>query len=163
MQHPPALDDEQAALYEVAVHDHGVVGLPLLGQPRDRGLRTDQWLYVRNFFPERWPAGDPSPAAPGREGFGDIDGGPTKAQLVDNRDRPEFAEAFRLATGKRPAEELYDLASDPHSPRNLAGEARCAPVRARLSAQLRLWMLRTHDRRATDPRTDLWDHVEYFG
>lgn len=128
-----------------------------------RALRTDQWLYIRNFRPERWPAGDPSPAAPGREAFGDIDGGPTKTQLLDNRDRPEFSEAFRLATGRRPAEELYDLASDPHSLRNLAGEARCAPVRARLSAQLRLWMLRTHDRRATDPRTDFWDHVEYFG
>ncbi|MBZ6200131.1 hypothetical protein KVH17_10420 [Streptomyces olivaceus] len=86
-----------------------------------------------------------------------------RAQLVGNRDRPGFAEAFRPTTGKRPAEELYDLAADPHSLRNLAGEARCAPVRARLSAQLRPRMLRTHDRRATDPRTDFWDHVEYFG
>ncbi|NGN62351.1 sulfatase [Streptomyces sp. A7024] len=128
-----------------------------------RALRTDRWLYIRNFFPERWPAGDPQPPAPDRGAFADIDAGPTKTQLLENRDRPEFAEAFQLATAKRPAEELYDLASDPHSLHNLADRPASAAVQTRLREQLHDWMRRTDDPRAVDPRTDFWDNVKYHG
>ncbi|RII20742.1 Choline-sulfatase [Streptomyces sp. YIM 130001] len=128
-----------------------------------RALRSDRWLYLRNFFPERWPAGDPQPPSPDRGIFGDIDGGPTKTQLLDHRDEPEFARFFQLATGKRPAEELYDLESDPHSLVNLADDPGHAAVKARLGRQLQHWMRRTEDPRATDPRTDFWDKVEYHG
>lgn len=128
-----------------------------------RALRTDRWLYIRNFFPERWPAGDPDFASGKQGAFGDIDAGPTKTQLLANRDRPGFAEAFQLATGKRPKEELYDLDSDPYSLTNLTDDPGRAVVRIRLREQLRKWMLRTGDPRAVDPRTDFWDKVEYFG
>jgi arylsulfatase A-like enzyme len=128
-----------------------------------RALRTHRWLYIRNFFPERWPAGDPQPPSPDRGVFGDIDAGPTKTQLLENRHRPEFAKAFHLATGKRPKEELYDLESDPHSLENLADHPECAAVKSRLWEQLQDWMLRTDDPRAVDPRTDFWDNVEYHG
>ncbi|WP_258563137.1 sulfatase family protein [Streptomyces phytophilus] len=128
-----------------------------------RALRTDRWLYIRNFFPERWPAGDPDFDL-GLQGiFGDIDAGPTKTQLLENRHEPEFAEAFQLATGKRPTEELYDLASDPHSLENLADDPEHAALKTRLRAQLRNWMRHTGDPRAVAPRTDFWDNVEYYG
>ncbi|WP_413812583.1 sulfatase [Streptomyces sp. OE57] len=128
-----------------------------------RALRTHRWLYIRNFFPERWPAGDPQPPSPDRGVFGDIDAGPTKTQLLENRHRPEFAMAFQLATGKRPKEELYDLESDPHSLENLTDYPECAAVKTRLREQLQNWMLRTDDPRAVDPRTVFWDNVEYYG
>ncbi|WP_413105583.1 sulfatase [Streptomyces sp. Inha503] len=128
-----------------------------------RALRTHRWLYIRNFFPERWPAGDPQPPSPDRGVFGDIDAGPTKTQLLENRHRPEFAMAFQLATGKRPKEELYDLESDPHSLENLTDYPEYAAVKTRLREQLQNWMLRTDDPRAVDPRTDFWDNVEYYG
>lgn len=128
-----------------------------------RALRSDRWLYIRNFFPERWPAGDPEPPAPDRGAFADIDAGPTKTQFLENRDEPGFSWAFQLAAGKRPEEELYDLDADPHSLKNLADDPRRAAVKARLRGQLRSWMIRTRDPRAKDPRTDFWDKVEYFG
>ncbi len=128
-----------------------------------RALRTDRWLYIRNFFPERWPAGDPDFDLGLQGVFGDIDAGRTKTQLLENRHRPGFAKAFQLATAKRPAEELYDLASDPHGLKNLADEPRQTAVKTRLRKQLQNWMLRTDDPRATDPRTDFWDKVEYYG
>ena len=42
-----------------------------------RAVRTDEWLYIRNFRPDRWPAGDPEmyfSVGP----YGDIDGGPVE-------------------------------------------------------------------------------------
>ena len=42
-----------------------------------RAVRTDDWLYIRNMRPERWPAGDPQMyVAVGP--YGDIDGGLSK-------------------------------------------------------------------------------------
>jgi arylsulfatase A-like enzyme len=134
----------------------GNVGYPA------RALRTDRWLYVRNFFPERWPAGDPDLAA-SQGVFSDIDAGPTKTQLLENRERPAFARAFHLATDKRAAEELYDLDADPHGLRNLAADPEFAGVKKRAGEQLSSWMRRTKDPRFENPRDGRWDGMEYFG
>lgn len=132
-----------------------------LGYPV-RALRTRRWLYVRNFGPERWPAGDPDYS--GSQGFfSDIDAGPTKAQLLDNRDQAGFAGAFRRATGQRGAEELYDVLADPHCLRNLAAGRQHAQTRADLATRLQRWMRRTADLRASEPQTSFWDDAEYFG
>ena len=49
-----------------------------------RAIRTKDYLYIRNFRPDRWPAGDPEQyVAVGP--FGDIDGGPSKSVLLDRR------------------------------------------------------------------------------
>ena len=48
----------------------GGVGYP------SRAIRTDAFLYIRNFRPDRWPAGDP-------EDYSDIDGGPTKYYMME--------------------------------------------------------------------------------
>jgi len=106
-----------------------------LGYP-SRGLRTPEFLYIRNFRPDRWPAGDPRPymqVGP----FGDIDWGPTKDHLVANREIPAFVAFFELACGKRPAEELYEVASEPHQMRNVAADPAYAAVRATLRAETR--------------------------
>lgn len=129
-----------------------------------RALRTDDWLYVRNFAPERWPMGQPAPgdddatieralpdevARDTRAAFADMDAGPTKAWLVAHRDEPEARPFRERAFGKRPAEELYDLRADPEQLVNLAGDARHAATREALAADL-LERLR----RAGDPRLD---------
>ena len=89
--------------------------------------------------------------------------GPPRAQLLANRDKPKFTTAFRLATDRRNAEELYDTQSDPHCLTDLAADPDHAQVKARLANQLQTWMSETGDRRAAHPRTRYWDNAEYYG
>ena len=100
-----------------------------------RAIRTRDYLYVRNFRPDRWPAGDPRLVfAVGP--FGDIDGSPTKSLLIDRQNDPAIAKYFRLATAKRPAHELYDLRNDPHQIENVAGRPAYHAAERRLRQQL---------------------------
>ena len=95
-----------------------------LGYP-SRVIRTPDFLYIRNFRPELWPAGDP-------ELYADIDGGPTKTYMLQHRDSP----LFNLACGKRPAEELFDIRKDPGCLKNLAGDVRHEATRKKLRETL---------------------------
>ena len=126
-----------------------------------RAVRTNDFLYVRNLRPDRWPAGDPEmyfAVGP----FGDIDGGPTKDLLLSRRSDPKIGRFFHLATDRRPAEELYELRKDPAQVRNLAARAEYAARKAELRAALDTWMRDTGDPRiASDD--DRWDAYPYFG
>jgi arylsulfatase A-like enzyme len=106
-----------------------------LGRPHDAGypvraIRTNEWLYVRNYAPERWPAGNPE------TNFPNCDNGPTKDWVVAHRDR-----FFDLAFGKRPAESLYRVATDPACLVDRAREpglaGTLATLRGRMEAELR--------------------------
>jgi arylsulfatase A-like enzyme len=117
----------------------------LAGYPM-RAVRDEKFLYIKNFRPHRSPAGDESiPGTPSI--FGDIDGGPSKALLLDNRDDPSIQYYFQLATDKRPAEELYDVQNDPFQLHNLAGDSRYAEALKRMSAKLSAWMEKEEDPR----------------
>jgi hypothetical protein len=87
-----------------------------LGRPNDAGypvraIRTKEWLYVRNYAPETWPAGNPE------TGYKNVDDSPTKTLLISG-----FDEYYRMSFGKRPAEELYHVSEDPDCLRNLAAD-----------------------------------------
>jgi uncharacterized sulfatase len=117
-----------------------------------RALRTSEFLYIRNYQPDRWPMGSPGgvtrETAPSNgvlesttyAAFSDMDASPTKAWLVAHRNDPEWREAYRLAFDRRPAEELYDLRRDPWQMRNIAGtpagEGRLERLRQRLASIL---------------------------
>lgn len=122
-----------------------------------RAVRTRDYLYIRNLRPDRWPAGDPQlHVAVGP--YGDIDDGPSKALLLSRPGDP----LFTLATAKRPAEELYDLRSDPWEMVNVAGRASLASAKTTLAAMLRDWMRTTGDPRAIRD-DDRWDTYPYYG
>jgi N-sulfoglucosamine sulfohydrolase len=126
-----------------------------------RALRTAGYLYIRNYRPDRWPAGDPTlhfAVGP----FGDIDDGPTKQLLLERRGDPSGANFFRLSMAKRPAEELYDLEKDPAQLTNVAADPSYAPVRARLAKELAAWQRTTGDPRAVAD-DDRWDRYPYYG
>ena len=127
-----------------------------------RALRTHDFLYVRNFEPDRWPAGDPKMWKAVGD-FGDIDTGPSKAVILDRRDDPKIKPFFDLATAKRPAEELYDLKKDPWELRNVADDASYAGIKEKLGRRLQTWMAKTEDPRAVNPHDDRWDKYAYFG
>ncbi|HZB25851.1 MAG TPA: sulfatase [Vicinamibacterales bacterium] len=126
-----------------------------------RAIRTTEYLYIRNFRPDRWPAGDPEhyfAVGP----FGDIDGGPSKSLLLDRRGDPAIERFFLLATAKRPAEELYLLSRDPDQIENIAGRPEYREAQAKLRAELDRWMRDTADPRAQQD-DDRWDRYPYFG
>lgn len=134
---------------------HGDLSYPV------RGIRTKDFLYLRNLRPDRWPAGDPElyfAVGP----YGDVDGTRTKEVMLANKELSEMKPLFDLCFGKRPAEELYDLATDPDQIHNLATEPFYAKVNASLSARVDQWMRDTNDPRV-DPANDSWDTYPYFG
>lgn len=135
----------------------GDVGYPV------RAIRTREFLYIRNFEPGRWPAGDPRAHKDPKREYGDIDDGPTKQFIQEHRDEPGMAKFFELCFGKRPGEELYDLKKDPDQVNNVAGQAAYAETQARLRQRLQQWMKATSDPRAASPQDDRWDKYPYYG
>jgi len=122
--------------------DHVLIGKERhdIGRPDDRGypirgIVTDEYLYLRNFAPDRWPAGPPE------TGYLNTDGSPTKTAVIEARQRPATLKYWRQSFGKRPDEELYHLPSDPANVANLADQpafqARVRQLRAQLFRALR--------------------------
>ncbi|MFZ5832151.1 MAG: sulfatase [Planctomycetota bacterium] len=114
-----------------------------------RAIRTKDFLYIRNFKPDRWPMGTgPGYGAEGgmpeyellREdtfaAFGDMDAGPAKAWIIVNRNEPGMQEYFDYGFAKRPEEELYDLRKDPDALENVAAAADYREVKEQLAARL---------------------------
>jgi uncharacterized sulfatase len=92
-----------------------------LGYPM-RSIRSYEYLYIRNFRPERWPGGNaPDPGA--------------QATLDRWRTR-------------RPAEELYRVSADPYCLDNLAGDAAHAGALAELRGMLEAKLRAQSDPRA---------------
>lgn len=129
-----------------------------LGFPQ-RCVRTHQYLYIRNFKPERWPAG--APRAYGKDGslgvdhgaYYDMDGAHYGNHqndfIIRERDNPEYSRFFRLAVGKRPAEELYDIMNDPGCLNNLAADPEYSAELQDLRTRLGGYLMRTGDPRVT--------------
>ena len=113
-----------------------------------RALRTADFLYIRNFAPDRWPMGSPKftsqanmPAMAALErdtyaAFADMDASPTKAWLVHQFGEEDWEWQYNYAFGKRPAEELYDLRKDPDEIANCADDPAYAKQKGELSARL---------------------------
>lgn len=101
-------------------------------EDRMRGVRTDRWKYIRNYFPER-----------PRMQFNAYKHCfyPTWSLLQDlgRRGALEGAAATFAAPARAP-EELYDLKADPDETVDLASDAAHADVRARLAADLDAWL-----------------------
>ena len=128
-----------------------------------RGLRTHDFLYIRNFAPDRWPLGSPgqvgessAPSAGELEqntmaAFADMDASPTKAWLVAHRHDPAVKSYYERAFGKRPAEELYDLRKDPGQLHNVAAAPEYEGARKQLAADLLARLAAAKDPRLADP------------
>ncbi len=125
-----------------------------------RAMRTPQYLVIRNFRPQRWPAGapqvyrktpegnDPGTLGPMHAAYHDIDGCPTLDFLVAGRDDPAIAPFFHWAVDKRPMVEVYDIVSDPDCLHNLAEDAQHRETVLRLSREFEAQLKELHDPRA---------------
>ncbi len=125
-----------------------------------RAIRTHRWLYIRNYEPDRWPAGDPTIDADPEGIYGDVNAGPTKTYMIRHSTDPSVAPLFRLGFAKRPAEELYDVTADPCQLHNLADDPALARVKRRLRRRLEQYQRRTKDPRAEGKNP--WDWYPYY-
>ncbi len=125
-----------------------------------RSLRTPDFLYIRNFAPDRWPMGAPYSAAEStpdlkdlgnntRAAFPDMDASPTKTWLIAHQHEAQWKWHFDLAFAKRPAEELYDLKNDPDQVKNLAADPAFATQKRAQSERLMKLLQDAKDPRVT--------------
>ncbi len=122
-----------------------------------RAIRTREFLYIRNFAPDRWPTGGPTFVSSNKTYHGDVDGCPTKTYLVKNRE--SHPREYQLCFGKRPREELYSVADDPGQTNNLADDSSHTQIKERLWRRLK-----TRLERGGDPRVrgeDPWQEYTY--
>ena len=142
-----------------------------LGYPM-RAIRTHEFLLIRNFAPDRWPAGAPqtldqnnqlTPITDPHRAFADIDGSPTKNFMLAHRDHPDYRDFFLRTVGKRPEFELFDIRKDPGCLRNLASDPAFAETRDKLAARLEAHLRETGDPRIVGPDPDIFESYPRFG
>lgn len=105
---------------------------------RLRAVRTERFKYVRNGYPKR------PHLQPNR--YKDAKPIVRRLRELHGEGKLDALQEKLLFASERPAEELYDLAADPHETRNLAADPDFAKIRDDLRAQLEAWQVRTNDR-----------------
>jgi N-sulfoglucosamine sulfohydrolase len=132
-----------------------------LGRENDLGypvrcVRTLQYLYIRNFAPDRWPVGNPETNYP------NCDDSPTKETVVNMRYDHEHHRYFDYCFGKRPAEELYDIKEDPECMRNLALNPDYDAVKNQLWTELEEFLTKTKDPRILGYGDEVFETTEWL-
>ncbi|MBM3756044.1 MAG: sulfatase [Acidobacteria bacterium] len=115
-----------------------------------RALRTSDYLYIRNYRPDRCVAGVPP-------GYHDGEFGPAAGKhLLAERGQGAGRYRWEITFGMRPAEELYDLAKDPDQMHNVASDKAYAAMLENLGKQMEAELVATGDPRAMG-RGDVFD------
>jgi arylsulfatase A-like enzyme len=107
-----------------------------VGRPNDegypiRGIVKDGMLYLHNFEPDRGPGGV------SETGYKDTDESPTKTAVLETEKKPDLKHFFAGSFGKLPADQLFDLRSDPDCMNNLAATMSFAELQKQLFAELK--------------------------
>jgi len=106
-----------------------------VGRPDDqgypvRGIVNHEFVYLKNFHPERWPAGNPE------TGYTDTDPSPTKSFIINDRRAKGKSWFWDQSFGKRSSEELYNISKDPDCLNNLANNPDLQSIKRKLNSQL---------------------------
>ena len=141
----PILESDKSGQV-IPQRDHVLIGKERtdVGRPHDqgypiRGIVTAEYLFLKNYEPSRWPAGNPE------TGYLDTDGSPTKSLILERGRQNRQDKYWQLNFGMRPAYELYDLTDDRDCVENLAQSktqsaaraARIAELESRMESKLR--------------------------
>ena len=113
-----------------------------LGRPNDwgypvRAIRTADYLYVHNYEPDRWPAGNPETV------YRNCDGGPTKSKLLNS-----FDKWYAFSFGKRPEHELYRISVDTDCVHNLIDQPGYETITRQLRERMEVMLREEGDLRA---------------
>jgi len=146
------IDPERNASFSAFERHGGYVrgGNKHLTYPR-RAIHTNNFVYIRNYFPERWPVGDPP-------GYGES----YKTLLVEQTSHQAIEPFFSMAVGKRPAEELFDIKLDPYQLTNLADNPEYQQIKQSLASRLQAELLATGDPLAVSQQ-DSFQYFKYWG
>jgi N-sulfoglucosamine sulfohydrolase len=135
--------------------DHVLIGKERhdIGRPYDwgypmRGVVKNDMLYLRNYEPTRWPAGNPE------TGYLNCDGSPTKSVVLGLRTSAETRHIWESNFGKRPEVEMYNVVNDIYCMKNLAEQ----PGFTRLEAELDRLMV-SELKEQGDPRMSGQGHI----
>lgn len=117
-----------------------------VGRPDDkgypiRGLIRVEYLYLKNFETDRWPAGNPE------TGYMNVDGSPTKTEILKARRKPETEHYWKLSFGKRQSEELYNIKKDPDCMIDLSGKAEYLDLKSRMEKEMTARLVEQDDPR----------------
>jgi uncharacterized sulfatase len=122
-----------------------------------RSLRRGHWKYIRNLHPD-YAFTTHIDLAAGRLGQRSF-----FASWEAAAQRDPVAAAILKRYHGRPAEELYDLASDPHEQRNLSGQAEHAGMLRSLGGELSAWLQSQGDKGTTFARPRLLSDPQSYG
>lgn len=124
-----------------------------------RAIRTKDFLYIRNYEPDRWPTGGPDFISSNNTFHGDVDAGATKAFMVSPENQIKYEKEYQLSFGKRPMEELYKISSDVAQINNLAEDKTYRKVKNELKETLTNHLKVTGDPRMNNK--DPWQKYLY--
>jgi N-sulfoglucosamine sulfohydrolase len=111
-----------------------------VGRPADsgypiRGIIHDGYLYLINYRPDLWPAGNPE------TGYPTVAGSPSKTAVLKAKNDTLLRHFWEWSFGKRPEEELYNVIADPFCLKNLVQDSiydeRKKSLRKKLKNELR--------------------------
>ena len=132
-----------------------------IGRPNDqgypvRGIFKGDYLYLKNFHPERWPVGNPE------TGYLNTDGSPTKSYLLNTRRVAKIQKWWQLNFGKRVQEEVYNIKDDPYCMNNLADSPKIQEQKKAMIAAMTEQLMLQDDPRMTG-NSQVFDSYLYSG
>jgi arylsulfatase A-like enzyme len=148
----PRTQDRSYVILGQERHDYGRPGNQ--GYPI-RSIVQDGFLYMHNFKPHLWPAGNPE------TGYLNTDGSPTKTAILNLRRQEVDTRLWHLNFGKNPQEQLYHLTADPECMENLADHSQHADLKRALKAKLFAELTRQGDPRIVGPDGDVFDRYPW--
>jgi arylsulfatase A-like enzyme len=130
-----------------------------IGRPGDRGypirgIVKDSFIYLYNFYPARWPAGNPV------TGYLNTDGSPTKTEILHLYRNGRNTAFWDTNFGKRPSEELFNRYTDPFCMNNLASIPEFRPVKESMK-RIMFHALDVQKDPRISSETEIFDHFPY--
>jgi arylsulfatase A-like enzyme len=120
-------------------HDYsrpGNQGFPI------RGIVGKDFLYLRNYKIGLWPAGNPE------LGYLDVDGSPTKTQILELYRSGKDVSYWQLSFGKRTMEEeFFNIANDPECLNNLTNDERLSDLKRQMKTRMEATLKEQEDPR----------------
>jgi N-sulfoglucosamine sulfohydrolase len=96
-----------------------------------RGIVSDDYLYLYNYDISLWPAGNPE------IGYLDIDGSPTKTEILRQFRTNENDFYWKLSMGKRESkEEFFNITNDSECMTNLATDPEYATLKQKMKIRM---------------------------